>query len=348
LCGDEQGQQRPTLVDSLRGAGVHTALIGDNAAVARHPLAAGFDEAIDIGPPLQTTVAESIEQTHFARCFSQIIEWIEAAEGPFMLWCHLAGLGTAWDAPLEFRRGYMEEGDPEPPDWANVPDLLLDENYDPDELLGITQTYSGQVSLLDTCLGALSEFLEETGIHDDTALLLTSPRGFPLGEHRRVGPCKEEQTGEALYGELVHVPLIARFPGVPTAMARSSALAEPSDIWATLADYFDLKNQPQSPTAASLMPIIREEVETLRDRLCIAGGGDQHAIRTPAWYMRVAHKPELFAKPDDRWEVNDTAARCRDVVRKLNDIFPQYAQLIESGGVDDLPPLDDVLLEGIE
>ena len=31
---------------------------------------------------------------------------------------------------------------------------------------------------------------------------VTSPRGFPLGEHRRIGECDQ-----ALYGELLHVPV---------------------------------------------------------------------------------------------------------------------------------------------
>ncbi len=343
MCGSEQSENRASLAELLQEANVHTALLSDDVAITQHPLASRFNETINIDPPWQATVAQDIEQTHFARCFSRIIEWLQKAEGPYMLWCHLAGLGTAWDAPLEFRRHYWEEGDPDPPDWANVPNLMLGEGYDPDELLGIAQTYSGQVSLLDTCLGALGEFLDEDDRGKETALVLTSSRGFPLGEHRRVGTCDD-----ALYGELVHVPLIGRFPGTDTATARSSALVEPSDIWATLLDYFGLDKLPQSPTAASLMPLIREEVEALRDRLCIVGKGDEHAVRTPAWYLRAAENPELFAKPDDRWEVNDVAGRCRDIVDKLVDVFPQYAQLIKTDSTADLPPLEDVLLNGFE
>ena len=37
--------------------------------------------------------------------------------------------------------------------------------------------------------------------------MLISPRGFPLGEHWRVGPCDD-----ALFGELVHVPWMMQFP----------------------------------------------------------------------------------------------------------------------------------------
>ena len=332
-----------TLAESLRELGVHTALISDDTTVARHPLAAGFEETIEIDPPWQAQVAEDVEQTHLARCFAQIIDFLQSAPRPFMLWCHLAGLGTVWDGPLRFRRHYWEEGDPDPPDWAAVPELMLEENYDPDQLLGISQAYAGQVSLLDTCVGALGEFLDEHASGDDTALMLTSPRGFPLGEHLRVGPCDG-----ALYGELVQVPLIARFPDGLGTTARSQSLVEPSDVWATLLDYHGLAALPQSPTAASLMPLVRGEVETLRDRVCIGGEGSRRAIRTPAWYLCISEKPELFVKPDDRWEVNDVAARCRDIVRKLGNAFSQYTQFIQSGCIAELPPLDEVLLEGLE
>ena len=108
-----------------------------------------------------------------------------------MLWCHLAGLGLCWDAPLEFRRAYWEPGDPQPPTSADVPEKMLPQDHDPDEVWGLCQAYAGQVSLLDTCLGALLEFLQGAAAGSETLLVLTSPRGFSLGEQRRIGPCDE-------------------------------------------------------------------------------------------------------------------------------------------------------------
>ena len=85
---------------------------------------------------------------------------------------------------------------------------MLDEEFDPDELLGFVHAYAGQVALVDMCLGMLLAALDEHPLAGETLLVVTSPRGYPLGEHRRVGPCDE-----ALYGELLHVPLLVRFPG---------------------------------------------------------------------------------------------------------------------------------------
>lgn len=343
LCSARPPQDRPTLPRLLREAGVNTTLLTDDRAVAEGPLAAEPDELIEIDPPWEVHPAEEIEGTHLARCFAEVIDWVRSAQEPFLLWCHLGGLGMTWDAPPEFRRAYWEQGDPQPPSSAEVPELMLQEDHDPDELLGFVQSYAGQVSLLDVCVGAVLEFLQGDPAGRETLLVLTSARGFPLGEHRRVGPCDE-----ALHGELVHVPLMMRFADGPAA-ARSQALVEPGDLWATLLDWWGVCEAPPSPSAASLMPVVRHQgAEAHRDRLCIAGRDTERAIRTPAWYLRTATPPELFAKPDDRWEVNDISDRCQEVVECLQDVLAQYEQTMHSGQIADLSPLSEVLLTGLE
>ena len=351
LCPPLQ-EPRPTLAALLNQAGIATTLLTDDPQVARHPLAGDFNTIVELDQPGQPQMADDIEQTHFARCFVEIIRRLESAREPFLLWCHLGGLGTMWDAPLDFRQRYWEDGDPPVPETADVPERMLRERFDPDELLGITQSYAGQVTLLDACFGAMLEFFDS---HDDgrlareTMLTLTSSRGFPLGEHRRVGPCDN-----ALLGELVQVPWMMQFPA-PFSPARSQSLVEPADLWATLLDGWNVGPAPFSPTACSLMPIIRGENIELHDRLCIAGNDSERAIRTPAWHLCVASQNEdlvtpcqLFAKPDDRWEVNDVASRCPEVVESLQEALTQYESSLPAGRASDLPPLGDVLRYGLE
>jgi len=162
----------------------------------------------------------------------------------------------------------------------------LPADYDPDELLGVAQAYAGQVTLLDTCLGAFLDFFDGLPIADETLLTLTSARGFPLGEHGRVGPCDD-----ALFGELAHVPWMMRFPDAAGAGARRPSLVEPADLWATLLDWWNIGDAPRSPTAESLLLLARGEAVAWRDRLCMAGGGGRRAIRTPAWFLRDGDAP---------------------------------------------------------
>jgi len=219
---------------------------------------------------------------------------------------------------------------------------MLEEGYDPDELLGISQAYAGQVSLLDDCTGALLEFLQAAPALQSTLFTLASARGFPLGEHRRVGACDE-----ALYGELVHVPLLIRFPDSLAQAARSQALVRPADLAPTLLDWWGVAEQQPPFDARSLLPLVREEVESIRDRVCLTRGDDEWAIRTPAWFLRHADDAELFTKPDDYWEVSDVADRCQTVVELLENAFLDHRRLLESGRLDQMAPLDEILLTGL-
>ena len=147
---------------------------------------------------------------------------------------------------------------------------------------------------------------------------------------------------------MVQVPLLMQFPDGAGAGVRSQSLVEPADLWATLLDWWAVDAPPHAPTALSLLPIVRGQCSALRDRLCILGNPSQRAIRTPAWHLRATAEPELFAKPDDRWEVNDVASRCRDVVEGLQAALADYELILPTGRVSDLPPLGDVLLNGME
>jgi len=347
MCPETESESaRPSLPALLGEAGVATALMTDEPRVARHRLAGDFDEVIEIEPPWRVRAASAVERTHFARCFLRLIDWLEAARGPFCLWCHFGALGTTWDAPPAFRQAYREEGDPPPPDGAVPPDRRLADGFDPDELLGVVQSYAGQVTLLDTCLGAFLDFYESLPTATETLLALTAARGFPLGEHGRVGACDG-----ALFGELLHVPWMIQFPDDAGAAVRRPHLIEPADLWATLLDWWHVA-APASPTAESLLPLAGDCFNVRgghaeRDRLCILGSDGQKAIRTPAWYLREHAEPELFAKPDDRWEVNNVAARCPEVVECLRDALRQFEQTLPAGRAADLPPLADVLLRGL-
>jgi hypothetical protein len=362
LCPHEPPPERRSLMAALRESGVATALMSDERRVLEHPLAVDFDEFIEIDPSWQPRVAEDIEETHLAKCFAELIDWLPSARTPFFLWCHLASLGTAWDAPLDYRRSYCDDDDPAVPTTADVPDRLLAENFDPDEVLGASQTYAGQISLLDGCLDALLQELDESDTGKDALLVVTSARGFPLGEHRRVGPCDQ-----ALYGELVHVPLFVRFPDRAHAAARTQTLVEPADLWASL---WQLNNLPSpfgrevggegerlsnlsdlssSPTALSWLPIIAQDPTAPRhDRLCTAGVNNERSIRTPAWYLRAAGEGELYVKPDDRFEVNNVSNRCLEIVEGLQQACVQYEQTLHSGQIADLPPLEEVLHNGLD
>lgn len=343
-----------SLAELLGQAGVATTLISDESEISRHALSGQFGEVIrlddaDESAARPATSAADAAETRLAGFFAVACDWLASARGPYCLWLHVKSLGGVWDAPYEFRRQYADEDEPAPPDFAGVPSRELPEDYDPDELLGICQAYAGQVSLLDLSLGAFLEAVRGGREAAETLLVLTSTRGFPLGEHRRIGAANE-----ALYGELAHVPWLLRLPGASGDSDRSQALVQPPDLFATLVDWWGLSRPAQCAYGQSLLPLARDQRETLRDRACIARGDGQRAIRTPAWFLRVPAQTsdgvqppvaELYAKPDDRFEVNDVADRCAEAAEALELALADFEAAAEAGALDRVAPLDASLVE---
>jgi len=51
---------------------------------------------------------------------------------------------------------------------------------------------------------------------------------------------------------------------------------------------------------------------------------------------------QLFAKPDDLWEVNDIADRCPEVVERLRHVYDAAVR------GKHVKPLDEILLSGVD
>ncbi len=329
-------------LQAVGSGGWHTALITDELEVTQYPLAGDFAEQVLVEPRGENRIAEEISQTRLGQLFGTATQWLQAPPRPFCLWLHARGMAGVWDAPLEFRNQYADEEDPQPPDFTSVPNHRLTDQYDPDALLGITHAYAGQVALLDVCLGALLDQLQQTGLDANTLLALISARGFPLGEHGRVGVCDE-----ALYNETVQIPWLMRFPDGLGKLARSQALVQPADLPGTLLDWLDIdRSRFGTPHASSLLGIIRGEAEAIRDRAWIVSRHEQ-ALRTPAWLLRqpIAGAAELYAKPSDRWEVNEVANRLSDVVAGLQAAL---AEMQQAGPQNQLPPLAEALVTEVD
>ncbi len=185
---------RGNLPQLLNAAAMHTTLLTDAPEVSRLPEAADFRERLFIEPPAREQTAADVADTCLGRLFGAASRWLRCPPEPFCLWIHSRGMGAAWDAPLAMRNRFAEADDPQPPALVAVPDYWLPRDADPDEALGIRHAYAGQVSLLDTCLGAFCDQLDESPLAANTQLTLVSARGFSLGLHQRIGTCDEAST----------------------------------------------------------------------------------------------------------------------------------------------------------
>jgi hypothetical protein len=320
----------------LSAAGLHTALVSDEPAVFDLPSAADFAQSLRLAPRAAST-ARDVSETALGRLFAQAMQWLDEAPQPFCLWLHARGMGAPWDAPLALRAAFAAEDDPVPPPLVEVPNYRLPDEHDPDEVLGVRHAYAGQVTVLDQCVAALCEHLETSGLCERTQLTFLSARGFPLGEHGRIGACDEP-----LFNESTQLPWLMRFPDGLGKLARSSALVQPFDLPGTLLDWLGLDRAGLGLPMPSLLDVVAGRRDMLRDRVLLVSQTER-ALRTPGWYLRLpaGSAAELYAKPSDRWEVNEVASRAGDVVASLQEAL---AELEDRGSGDGLPPLPEPLL----
>jgi arylsulfatase A-like enzyme len=323
-----EGQnETPSLPQLARAAGCRMVLVTDDEEVSQFSGAADFDEVQLVKPAatLRQRPAAEVEEASFIRLIDAALEQLELwkqATQPQLLWIHARAMNGPWDAPVELRQQFADEDDPPPSEEVEPPQEMLTKDHDPDYVLSVAHAYAGQVAIVDIGLQALLSAVDELPQRDSLLFAVTSPRGYPLGEHLRVGECDG-----ALYGELLHVPGLIRLPQFESALARTQQLIQPADLFATIADGANWTHD-ETIRATSLLRIVRGEPSIRRD-IILAAAENQHLIRTAAWQLRIVRdntdgdRCELYAKPDDRWEFNDVANRADKIVRQLTELAQQ-------------------------
>ncbi|MBY0458477.1 MAG: sulfatase-like hydrolase/transferase, partial [Gemmataceae bacterium] len=177
------------------------------------------------------------------------------------------------------------------------------------------KTFAAVVTKFDAELGALFGHLRAGGFDQSAAWVVTSDFGFPLGEHGQVGLHRPW-----LHEELVHLPLVLRLPNAEQAGRRVGGFTQPPDLFPTLCALLG-QAPPAGAPGFDLLPLARGQVSAVRavavTRLEL-GGAEEIALRTDESALLVPLKtpegdpprePQLYEKPDDRWEVNDLRAR---------------------------------------
>lgn len=315
------------------------------------------------------------EQTGPALVAKQALAWIERRAdetSPFLLWVDLFAPHGPWDLPAEYRDLYAavdpdefelgEEGDlaegegpAEPLELDEVAALIdvppgaVGDVLTEEELLRLRRTYAGAVTLADKWFGALIDGLAAAGRLDDTLLVFTSDQGEPLGEHgfvRRFRPW--------LHEELVHTPLIVRMPRSQFGGTRRQAIVQTVDLMPTILSALGVDLPEDSPPVhgQDLLPLIRSERTKIRDYACMGMDLEEFAIRTHYWHLTVPlvvdpeepRAPELYRKPEDRWEQNDVIEQHREVAEHLEVVLRRFAERIGQDAIDDPPKLREIAL----
>jgi arylsulfatase A-like enzyme len=233
---------------------------------------------------------------------------------------------------------FSDEGDDEPGEGSIEPlpnpKLGLLNPDDDITFIRLQRTYAAAVSKFDCEMAELFDRLRRRNLYDSLMIITTTDRGFPLGEHGLVG-----ESRPWLHEESVHIPLIIRLPDGEAGGLRIGSLTQPEDVMPTLIEAFGF---PACDChGSSLLPLIRGQRDQIRNYACSGlerGGAFEWSLRTRDWAFLLpdrsgaAHEssgiiprsPQLYVKPDDRWEVNNVLQHNLDLAESLEQTLRAF------------------------
>jgi len=258
---------------------------------------------------------EKEEDYFVAKVIRESIRWLESnvKNQPFFLWIDCFDPHEPWDPPPEFEKLYTD------PNYKGKkiihPKYGTTEWLTEEELKYIRGLYAGEVTFVDKWVGKLLEKLKELELYDSSLIVLLSDHGVPIGEHGWI--LKHPHT---LWSELVRMTLIIKFPENKYAGKRIKSLVENCDIPATILDTIGLKRETRYMHGKSLLPLIKGEVEKLKDYIITGYHASMHrCVRTEEWsfIFRPEGKDELYNLVKDPKEKNNVIDEFKDVAKKL-------------------------------
>lgn len=359
---------------TLRSSGVTTALVRET------PPPPGFAEDWDVVEIVERQGEEPALE-RFVEAAGEVLDNLPKRK-PWLLWMEVDTLLPPWRFPPEHFHSLTAEpadgeeadeldeeqedkdADEETEDVVDSPAEIDEEADDPltpildpelgplgedprdTKFLSLQETYAAAVRYVDVALEALLD-----GLDDDVLLIVTSDRGVMLGEHGVVGVARPW-----LYEELIHLPLLMRFPGQEYAGQRIPALTQSMDLLPTLLELFGIP-RPADLHAHSLLPLVRGEAGSVRDYAVSGlqlGLALEWALHTLEWSFLLplqgevedaARPPQLYARPEDRWEVNDVRQHHLELCEHFVELLHAFAAATRQPGPLVPPKLRDVEAE---
>jgi arylsulfatase A-like enzyme len=229
------------------------------------------------------------------RLFSAAAERVadNADREDLFLWVDCFDPHEPWDVPPEYVERYHDRGTIDPREFLG--EVRDDPDLSADAADHLAALYKAKVTFVDRWLGELLDALEESGLREDTAVLVVGDHGTNLDDRPDAGfgkttPPKQTEA---------HVPLLLDVPGDDG--GDCDALVQPQDLFATVAtlagasvpdveshDLLDVAGEGRSPRDIALTGA---SVDTWEKR----GGGPETVLFNATdgeWSLAVTADPE--------------------------------------------------------
>jgi arylsulfatase A-like enzyme len=295
-----KGPLRPevkTLAEILREAGYNTTCVG----FSKNPSSRGFETYLDYAGWGSWAEGRSPKAQNLNEVTIPELDRLTAQKEPFFLFLRHMDPHAPYLPPQPFERMFYHGNELDPANKSMEPVLsfepfrdfflswmppgITDKDY-------IIAQYDGAVAYMDACIQTIFTALAALGILDETIVVVNGDHGETLYEHE----CWFDHHG--LYDNVLHVPLIIRYPGKAPAGKRIGGYNQHKDLVPTLLELAGIETDIKFD-GQSLLPMMRGEVASHESEFYITECTwmRKHGWRTPHWKLMRALEPDFHYKP---------------------------------------------------
>lgn len=184
------------------------------------------------------------------------------------------------------------------------------------------QDYLACISSVDDNVGRVLDYLDESGLAENTIVIYTSDQGFYLGEHGWFDK-------RFIYDESFKTPLLMRWKNVIAPNSRNDEMVQNLDFAPTLLEAAGIP-VPKDMQGESLLPLMRGDTKSW-NRSSVY----YHYYEYPAVHMVKRHygivtkeyKLVHFYNDVDEWELYDRLKDPKEIKNVYDD--PAYANIVK-------------------
>ena len=266
------------------------------------------------------------------------------SEKPFMIMCHHKATHDNWLYPERFANLYEDTQFPYPASWnddykgreaAEHADLRVTrlkwvdypEDASEDEIRRLSyqaymKRYGRCAAALDENIGRILDYLDESGLSDNTMVVYTTDNGMFLGEHGWYDK-------RFMYEQPLRVPLVVRYPEKIKPGSVSDAFTLNIDYAPTFLEYAGA-DIPSDMQGKSLRPLLEgKPPQDWRDSIYYRyyEYPGPHKVY-PHYGVRTERYKLIYFNTIDKWEFYDLNKYPHEMVNSYDD--PAYEKTIQS------------------
>lgn len=209
-----------------------------------------------------------------------------------------------------------------------------------EDRVSLSALYDGEVRMADEVVNEIYSFLAAQGLLERTILVITADHGDELMDHGFIGHASTNLAG-TLYDEIIHVPLIMRYPGAIPSGRVVEQVVESIDVMPTLLELARLEASPWAQ-GKSLLPLMRSGQTSDEEQIvafsescpcgyqCKADDPSREvrlvSVRSRHWKLILTHAQGvstsvLYNLREDPRELRNVADKHPAVVNEMKDLL---------------------------